>query len=195
MKFTLLFAVAIAFTRNYVAAVQGMRCRKQDLKWIDELTCEVPPNCIDLVLPDKEIGTYPGVAIFKALDEHPRIQRIYVQKNRLGPKAALALVETLEDLQSVEVVNLDNNNIGDEGAEAFATLLASNHPMSELSLNNNHISNIGARALVEALQYNTNLKTLFFFQNDDVSNGFEMKLSYSFLISDCEFLYVCRYLH
>ena len=134
-------------------------------------SCQLPSSCIDLVLPDKGLGTSGAVAVSKAIHLHPRLERIFMQKNKLGPRAAVALVAAMEALEGVKVVHLDGNKIGNEGAEAFATLLSSNHPLEELSINGNDINDVGGTALAEALRYNSHLQSLHYFQNDDISEA------------------------
>ena len=177
MSITLLMTVVMVlngYSTLSEATIQE-KCRQHDIKWDEnKASCEVPKSCIDIVMPNKKLGTSGAVAIAKALDMHPRVERIFMPQNNLGPRAAVELVKILEDLERVSVVHMERNSIGDEGAEAFATLLSSNHPLKELNLNDNDIGNVGARALVEAIRYNTNLETLYYFQNDEVRTPIHM---------------------
>jgi hypothetical protein len=94
------------------------------------------------------------------------LKEVTLYQCNITDQKLLSIVEALRGQSSLERLYLNRNRIGNDGCQALATLLS--HPNSnvqEIQLSDNNIDNEGAIAICNSLINNTKLKKIFLSDN------------------------------
>ena len=116
-----------------------------------------------LGLNNNQIPQEAGEALASVIMHNTRLEELYLDSNNLAI-GTMKVAKSLQHITTLRMLSLDNNNIPQEACNEIASVIKSNTYFKQLCLNNNclHSSLV---IILQALQYISNLNSIFIYGN------------------------------